>query len=1051
MGEGPARCADLRNSSQDCGECGRACSGLQACSEGRCLCPEAMPDECERGGCTNLAGDPGHCGSCDVACPAEQRCELGRCVCPEARPDRCFDRCVDLSRDRANCGTCGRACEAGFLCESGECVLDCASTQTACPANAPTHCADLLSDEGDCGACGSSCAGLERCERGHCVCPPLLPDSCGFGNCTALASDPKNCGECGAACSGIERCEGGHCACPPELPDSCGPGSCTDLGADRANCGECGQACDAGFTCSSGHCVPDCRDGQMACPVGAPSLCADLQTDSANCGACGVQCSGLTRCVQGSCACPPEFPDECAPGACTDVESDDEHCGACGQRCPVGRGCRSGTCQCVAPLLECGGLCVDPRTDSNHCGSCTSACPALASCSGGVCTARCTGMLGFPGVPNLPQATRYGLYNGTEQAVATDLDGDGVTDLLVPQGSDRSTVVYGGNGDGTMSVRQLLTEWYQDLRPIDFNSDGTVDGVYGASVNGLCYLTNQGGTLGSTGCVNFADCRSMAIADFDGNGSIDIACPSHVYQPSAFVLTGPTTAVGVQGQCETLVSGDFDGDGDEDIACAGTTTQRLLLFFNDGAANFTAGPENDVGAKPAVSAAADLDGDGQLDLLGFVQAPGSSDDELVLLHNAGAGTFVPEVLGKVGRCQPHLVDMDLDGRRDIVVCQDVFYSAGAGHFVRAGSSLPESAVEVADLNGDGWPDVIGYSGAVLLSDRAGHFVGPQSLDQPVVAIATGPHHAPQLIKTPWTTPPELTAVEAGAGGWLPVWTQALSGALATVVAGDYDGDGTSDLFAANESALTVILAAVDGASVSTTVVPLAGGANGLATGDLNGDGLSDVAVVTGDGKQLDVLLSTGWLAFVRQSLWASESMWRPIIADLDLDGRVDLIALDWNLGQWLVFLNGPSGLSAPVAYTLGSGASSWDAAAGDVDGDGDVDLVTVGGSRIMLLRNDGAGHFGTAEPVAPSADPAAVTMGYHVAMADLDGDGDLDLVQTGFIRGQGIFLNDGLGGFEYAGRFGAYYLGDLAVEDLDGDLRPDIVSSSIILYNRCLP
>ncbi|MGC4119458.1 MAG: FG-GAP-like repeat-containing protein [Myxococcales bacterium] len=857
------------------------------------------------------------------------------------------------------------------------------------------------------------------------------------------------------ACSGLERCESGQCTCPPELPDSCGAGRCTDLDADRANCGGCGRTCDPGFVCSAGTCVPDCQGGQTACPLAAPSFCADLQTDAANCGACGARCVGLRRCVQGNCVCPPELPDECTPGACTNVAEDDEHCGACGLRCDVGRACYGGSCQCVPPLAECGGACVDLRTDSNHCGSCSVRCPLVSSCSLGTCTARCLGTLGFPGVPSLPISTRVGVYTFVDQVVAGDLDGDGTPDLVASNGAELSTVVYRGNGDGTLTVRQLIPEWVHDMRLVDFNEDGRLD-VVGTAIHGLCWLTNQGGTLDVQGYFDFANCSAMALADFNGDGEIDYACRSKLNKPSAFVLLnwGPQTTVGAQGQCESLVSGDFDGDGDQDIACASTTTQRLVVFLNDGTATFTVGPESDVGAKPSLSAAVDLDGEGQLELLGFVQGAGTTSDELVLLRNTGGGAFVAELLGEASRCKPHLADMDVDGLEDIVVCRDVFYATGAGHFVQATDQLAASAVEVTDLNLDGWPDVVGSSGEVLLNDLAGHFVAPQPLAGRAEAIATGPNHAPQVIQVPGP-PFVLTGLAARAGSWLPAWTQPIAGFnFGTLVAGDYDHDGTSDLFLADESSLLVVLAGADGAPVSTTSVPLPDGVSRYAIGDLNGDGLADVALLTKDAKRLDVLLSTGWLTFAQQSLWSGEDLGPAIVADLDRDGRPDLAVVDPNQQQLLVFLNGPTGLAAPVAHAVGSTLlrRSWTAASGDVDGDGDLDVVLVGDSKLLLLvRNGGTGQFGIAEQIAPGSDKSLATLVVDMALVDLDGDGDLDLVQGSYFIGAVVYLNDGQGGFEYGGRFGGFGGPYLGISDLDGDLRPDIAWGWSILYNRCLP
>ena len=113
---------------------------------------------------------------------------------------------------------------------------------------------------------------------------------------------------------------------------------------------------------------------------------------------------------------------------------------------------------------------------------------------------------------------------------------------------------------------------------------------------------------------------------------------------------------------------------------------------------------------------------------------------------------------------------------------------------------------------------------------------------------------------------------------------------------------------------------------------------------------------------------------------------------------------------------------------------------GDVYGNGHIDIVLAKGRHWplnnLILRNDGKGHF-TTSVLGDAPDRT-----YTAALADLDGDGHLDIVVSNDRPDRKlIYLNDGKGHFRVAGTFGEpeWSTRYVTVADLNGDKRPDLV------------
>lgn len=159
-----------------------------------------------------------------------------------------------------------------------------------------------------------------------------------------------------------------------------------------------------------------------------------------------------------------------------------------------------------------------------------------------------------------------------------------------------------------------------------------------------------------------------------------------------------------------------------------------------------------------------------------------------------------------------------------------------------------------------------------------------------------------------------------------------------------------------------------------------------------------------------------------------------VAGDFNRDGVLDLASTGRNNSTVSIVLgNGTGGFAAPVLYTLISGSGPHGLAAADMDRDGDLDLVVCGSynNKIFILSNDGSAAFSQDTVFAAGAFP------WLPVPVDLNGDGKLDLaVGNSGGREISVFLNDGNGGLSPEVRYDAADTAwaPAAVDiDLDGD------------------
>lgn len=173
------------------------------------------------------------------------------------------------------------------------------------------------------------------------------------------------------------------------------------------------------------------------------------------------------------------------------------------------------------------------------------------------------------------------------------------------------------------------------------------------------------------------------------------------------------------------------------------------------------------------------------------------------------------------------------------------------------------------------------------------------------------------------------------------------------------------------------------------------------------------------------------------------------LGDLDGDGDLDGFAV--NGRHWIqqdeIFLNNGMGFFRAARDAGPDRATGYEAALADFDGDGDLDAAVARDLLpVLLLFNDGEANFNATRELGP------VAQARSIAAADLDGDGDPDLVLVQRGETNRYFLNDGQGNFGTDIELpGAWQTIQVATGDLDGNNRPDLVFSNrggegVVLY-----
>jgi VCBS repeat protein len=473
------------------------------------------------------------------------------------------------------------------------------------------------------------------------------------------------------------------------------------------------------------------------------------------------------------------------------------------------------------------------------------------------------------------------------------------------------------------------------------------------------------------------------------------------------------------GSVFTVAVGDFNADGIPDLAQAsnGTALGRpgANVFLGEGGGRFHVALPVDIGGfQNDSTATGDFNGDGKDDLI----VESSSLGTIWLALSRGDGTFDPPAIVATGIFGQALAvaDFNGDGKADLAAADTlaapparpsdlgfvrIFPGLGDGTFgppASTGVGIFPMSLAVADLNRDSHPDLavanyLSGSVSVLLGSGDGSFT-PQALPTVSAAAAVAAadldgDHIPDLA----ICAVNLLVARGRGDGTFDTPVESPSWGTATDLAvGDFDGDTRPDLVVLNSaSSIALLFANGDGTYGSQRRVTM-GSPNGLDlnVADFDGDGIPDLA--RSDNRVILVRPGLGNGDFSPDLLFTltTDPFYLPpnAVGDFNDDGQYDLITFGGTPGISVHPGNGDGHFAEPINFLLTGTVQS--VAIADLDGDGKLDLAvaTYNPEALNILKGLGDGTFTLASTLSLGFGPGFLGM----TSGDFNGDHALDLV-----------------------------------------------------------
>ena len=578
----------------------------------------------------------------------------------------------------------------------------------------------------------------------------------------------------------------------------------------------------------------------------------------------------------------------------------------------------------------------------------------------------------------------------------------------------------------------------------------------------------------------------MVFADFNGDTFIDFAGPAATSnQINVYLCTSGTnpctsysapvaltTSDSVYDSC-FLGGGDLTGDGKDELVSANCLAGNITVYVNNGGGGFaqglyypTQGNNSEIGlSTPAAVSIAQTTTSGHNDI---VVTDLNAADIKVLLGNGdgtvnlptvgyatGGAPLVPALVGNFnGSSNP--VDVVLpDNQLNFVYLQgygDGTFRSGINYYAEHGTGFQSEAVALAsgDFNGDGILDFV-IGNFACSNCTTGITVFLSNADG---TLQQGVNYFPAKSTS---TMQYVAVADFNGDGKLDIAVTDTQNGIVQIFTGNGDGTFTA---AAGSSFAT------DTAASPNPV--------GIVTADFNGDGKPDLAIINNHGSpassaNVGILINNGMGSFNPVVTYPLSTVATELTAaDVNADSKIDLVVPLYGgvcrpgsciaPGSAVAILlgngNGTFRKGSDLALVNGSSTylNPYAAAVADVNGDGKVDLVvTIQDQKnfdqgIVVAFGNGDGTFQTPTLLSSSSQNpqfAPPPLPGYVQIVDLNKDGIPDLVYTNsHLSTVGVMYGAGKGAFYSPVEFAAdRWAWGLAVVDINGDGAADVVAS----------
>lgn len=341
-----------------------------------------------------------------------------------------------------------------------------------------------------------------------------------------------------------------------------------------------------------------------------------------------------------------------------------------------------------------------------------------------------------------------------------------------------------------------------------------------------------------------------------------------------------------------VTAADLDGDGTLDLVVANYTSGTLSLGLNDGTGRFPSRIDVPVGAGPFNVVAADVDGDGDLDLLASSNALGT----VSVCFNQGHGQFSRGADAAVGPEPEGLATGDVDGDGDVDLLT---------------SSVRANTVSVRLNNGRGQ-----FSGT--------HEVPVGNFPMGIAVADVDSDGDLDLLAANYSSGSLSVRLNTGAGTFGGGVDLALGFGVNSVAPVDTDGDGDLDLLVANHNTASVQVVRNDGAGqwTSTQTVPVGTYPFSVTAADVDGDGDPDLLTANFLSNSVSVRLNDGQGQYRGGTdVGVGAGPQGLALGDMDGDGTLDVLAANLDDNTVSAHFNQP--LTPPVlaAFQPASGSA----------------------------------------------------------------------------------------------------------------------------------